>query len=171
MGTPSLKSICPSCNSKGKIRVKNNWFTCQHCEGTGKVSLMTHHIVAVEGYPNDIELFVNTMKHRVYTIKNPVDRRNIRVTPAFREIRFYDVVVQKEAEEDVLSDMGVQTTHTRFKTMMFTLWNFMLDVIKPMGFVKPATPTENRKPIAPRVKVFPIVKRLDKIMEDGYEVV
>ena len=199
-------SFCPQCGGTGKIPFENSLYapttgwdipiadiSCQYCEGKGVVSLMTHHVIVAEGYPDDLELFENTFKHKTYMIRNPVDKKNMRVTPALREIRFYDVVIQKEAEAELLRDLGVQDMKGRYKSSIFKLWYFLLNLVKPMGLIPPAKPagarvvkkkpkgckgTEglenlhidyNPKAIIPRIKVFPLVKRLDKVHKSGYE--
>ena len=132
---------------------------------------MSHFIIASEGYRKDLDKMVNAMEKKRYSCKMPDNKINY-VTPAFREIRLFDVVIQDQLENELLLDLGAgQNNAKRFKSIVLRAWSFILKSFNPLGFTYANLEASREKANeCYKVKNFLVAKRKDKtIFFDGHE--
>lgn len=158
--------ICPDCDGTGERSFLGAKYPCQKCYGKGELDEMVHYIVFSEGYRPHLDRQKRLMENKKYLCKMP-DGKMAQVTPAFREMKMYDVVVPKQIGREVMLDLGIGTTQgKRFKSLLLRAWSLILRAFKPLGFTYESLEPSTHNAIESRkVKNFLVAKRYDKYKE------
>lgn len=133
-----------------------------------------HIDIICEGYRSHIDKWIKALEAKHYNSVNPLDGKPMIYTIAVRETRKFEVVFPRQIRDEVLADLGYNTTWGAHRNRtMFKIFNFFLRFFRPFGYRPITKGTSARQTVIPsNIHVFLVAEKDDRVYpKTGWEAI
>ena len=128
---------------------------------------MMHILALFEGYEHQLKETKQLLEQKYYPAINPVDVKQTYYSPAFREIKLYDIVIPEVIRDQVLKDIGFGEKEYAKKHKLPKFIRWLINIFKPKGMYYPDIKVDGEKEKLCHIMVLGFKNDLKE--ECGYE--